>query len=232
MPIVLNIWSPNSNMMKSDLKNVPVWVKLHDVPMVAYTDDGLNMLLSKVGNPKHIDLYTSTMCIDAWGRNSYARAMVELDASHPLKENIVLAIPNLIDEGYTKNNIRVEYEWSPPRCSGCCVFGHSDTQCPLVVTEVKKADKKVVDDGFELVKSKKKAKQGFPIPKPKQKVVYRPVPNNNVNGQTVLNTKNNKGGDKPSTSTVQTSNTFGVLSADDDQIDSSNEFGEMQSGIE
>lgn len=35
IPIILNPWSPNASLTKEDLTKVPVWVKLHDVPMAA-----------------------------------------------------------------------------------------------------------------------------------------------------------------------------------------------------
>ncbi|GKB03121.1 zinc finger, CCHC-type containing protein, partial [Tanacetum coccineum] len=33
-------------------------------------------------------------------------------------DNLVMAMPNLEGTGYTKETIRVEYEWKPPRCKG------------------------------------------------------------------------------------------------------------------
>ncbi|KAJ0466997.1 hypothetical protein HanIR_Chr14g0678351 [Helianthus annuus] len=47
-PLFLNIWSPTNSLKKEEFKNVAVWVKLHDVPLVAYSDDGLSMLLQKL----------------------------------------------------------------------------------------------------------------------------------------------------------------------------------------
>nr|GEV83582.1 zinc knuckle CX2CX4HX4C [Tanacetum cinerariifolium] len=32
--------------------------------------------------------------------------------------------------GYTKETIRIEYEWEPPRCSTCLIFGYSPIDCP------------------------------------------------------------------------------------------------------
>jgi hypothetical protein len=39
MPIFLNKWSPSVSLFKEDLCCVPVWVKFHDVPFVAYTSN-------------------------------------------------------------------------------------------------------------------------------------------------------------------------------------------------
>nr|GEW95698.1 RNA-directed DNA polymerase, eukaryota [Tanacetum cinerariifolium] len=36
-----------------------------------------------------------------------------------LKDNIIVAMPKITREGYYTCNVRVEYEWKPPRCSSC-----------------------------------------------------------------------------------------------------------------
>nr|GEW87038.1 ribonuclease H-like domain-containing protein [Tanacetum cinerariifolium] len=75
--IFLNKWSPSMSLFKEELLCVPVWVKLNDVPLVAYTSDGLSLIATKLGTR------------------------------------------------YTKETIHVEYEWKPPCCSTCLLFGHS-----------------------------------------------------------------------------------------------------------
>ncbi|GKD96969.1 kinase-like domain, phloem protein 2-like protein [Tanacetum coccineum] len=61
--------------------------------------------------------------------SSYARVMVELRADVELKDNIVVAMPKITREGHYTCNVRVEYEWKPPRCSSCKVFGHIHEEC-------------------------------------------------------------------------------------------------------
>ncbi|GJW20569.1 zinc finger, CCHC-type containing protein [Tanacetum coccineum] len=77
-------------------------------------------------------------------------------------DNLVMSMPNLKGTGYTKETIRVEYEWKPSLCSTCLIFGYSLDICP-------KASKRVVnkmdkgkggssgadDEGFVEVKKKK-----------------------------------------------------------------------------
>ncbi|GKD86156.1 hypothetical protein Tco_1357310, partial [Tanacetum coccineum] len=62
-------------------------------------------------------------------RSSYARAMIELQADVELKDTIVVAMPKLAGEGFYTCTIRVEYEWKPPRCACCKVFGHIQEEC-------------------------------------------------------------------------------------------------------
>ncbi|MCG5051263.1 DUF4283 domain-containing protein, partial [Pectobacterium brasiliense] len=73
---------------KEGIKSVPVWVKLHNVPISVFTDDGLSLLASKIGTPKRLDGYTTDMCLDNWGRISFARALVEVNADSELKDYI------------------------------------------------------------------------------------------------------------------------------------------------
>ncbi|KAJ0467100.1 hypothetical protein HanIR_Chr14g0681541 [Helianthus annuus] len=173
-PLFLNIWSPTNSLKKEEFKNVAVWVKLHDVPLVAYSDDGLSMLASKIGSPVRLDSYTVDMCNDAWGRSSYARALIEIPADQELKSNITMAIPDLDGNNYVTVTIRVEYEWEPPRCAHCCVFGHDSGECP---TRIGTTSRPTVDeDGFTDVPVKKSAKKnGFQVNNQKPKFEYRPV---------------------------------------------------------
>lgn len=67
-----------TTLTKESHTSVPVWVKLHDVPLPAFTTDGLSVIASKIGNLLRIDSYTCTMCSESWGRSSYARAMIEV----------------------------------------------------------------------------------------------------------------------------------------------------------
>ncbi|GKE27077.1 copia protein, partial [Tanacetum coccineum] len=88
-------WHPDENLLKEDVSTIPVWVKLHGVPVTAFSEDGLS------------------------GRSSYTRAMIELRADVELKDNLVAVMPKITEEGYYTCNIRVEYEWKPHRCA-CC----------------------------------------------------------------------------------------------------------------
>ncbi|GKD09698.1 nucleotide-diphospho-sugar transferase, partial [Tanacetum coccineum] len=93
------------------LKNV--WVKLHGVPVTAFSDDGLSAIATKLGTLIILDSYTTDMCMQSWGRSSYDRVMIELHADVELKDNIIMAMPRIKGECYYTCNIHVEYEWKP-----------------------------------------------------------------------------------------------------------------------
>ncbi|KAJ0955350.1 hypothetical protein HanPSC8_Chr01g0001871 [Helianthus annuus] len=95
VPIILKEWSPSVTVEKEEITTVPVWVKMHDVPLPAFTEDGLSLLASRIGTPKMLDSYTATMCMESWGRSSFARALIDVHASNDLKTSITMAIPSL-----------------------------------------------------------------------------------------------------------------------------------------
>nr|GFA21238.1 hypothetical protein [Tanacetum cinerariifolium] len=108
-PVVVN-YDPDVNLLKEDVVNVPIWVKFYGVTVTAFSEDGLSVISTKFGTLLMIDSYTSDMCIQSWGRLSYARALIEVRADVELKDTIVVVIPKLAREGFYTCNVRVEYE--------------------------------------------------------------------------------------------------------------------------
>ncbi|GJR60275.1 hypothetical protein Tco_1502437 [Tanacetum coccineum] len=66
--LIMKKWNMNVNLLKEDVVNVPVWVKLHGVIMTAFSEDGLSSIATKLGIPLMLDSYNSDMCIQSWGR--------------------------------------------------------------------------------------------------------------------------------------------------------------------
>ncbi|GKA63087.1 zinc knuckle CX2CX4HX4C containing protein [Tanacetum coccineum] len=93
VPLILNIWTRTSTLKKDETSLAPVWVKLHDVPIVAYLKTGLSLITTKIGRPIMLDAYTSNICINTWGNNTYARALIEVSAANALLDSLVMAIP-------------------------------------------------------------------------------------------------------------------------------------------
>ncbi|GKC86766.1 retrotransposon protein, putative, ty1-copia subclass [Tanacetum coccineum] len=86
-PLIIKKWNPDVNLLKEDVGNVSVWVKLHGVPVTAFSEDGLSVIATKLGTSLMLDFYTSDMCLQSWGRSSYAKAMIELRADMELKDS-------------------------------------------------------------------------------------------------------------------------------------------------
>nr|GEX93896.1 hypothetical protein [Tanacetum cinerariifolium] len=64
VPLILNVWSPNTDLKKTEVKKAPIWIKLHHVPIVAYSKIGLSLITTQLGKPIMLDSYTSSMCLD------------------------------------------------------------------------------------------------------------------------------------------------------------------------
>ncbi|GJT93786.1 zinc knuckle CX2CX4HX4C containing protein [Tanacetum coccineum] len=90
--LMLTKWSPNLNLSKERVTKVLVWVKIHKVPMVAYCEDGLNLIGTKIGTPIMLDSFTSSMCTKPWGLLGFAPALIEVSVEKELKQVVTMAI--------------------------------------------------------------------------------------------------------------------------------------------
>ncbi|GJX73754.1 zinc knuckle CX2CX4HX4C containing protein [Tanacetum coccineum] len=239
VPLILNMWSPNVDLKKDEVKTAPVWIKLHHVPIVAYTEVGLSLITTQIGKPIMLDSYTSNMCVSSWGRSSYARALIEVSADKELMESIVIAIPLGKDKGHSLATVVIEYEWRPPRCSTCLIFDHGNDKCPkspkevlsAVVNDVSKDAPKhsngTADDGFEVVKKKRNRKKkhqkqvdGVVLSKPSLHLHYRRVDKGNSTKQSGSNVASTSMVGKSTfssahVSNVRVENAFSVLNDDE-----------------
>ncbi|GJY78324.1 zinc knuckle CX2CX4HX4C containing protein [Tanacetum coccineum] len=164
--IILKKWSMDTRLLKEELTRIPIWVKLHDVPIQVFEEDGISLIATFIGKPVMLDSYTSSMCNDSWGRSSFARCLIEVNSEADLVDVVTIGIPSLSEDDFTKETIRVEYEWRPPRCDICKIFGHVHDYClkkvmspPIVTTSnVVTPTVKKTNDGFQTVGKKKKRK--------------------------------------------------------------------------
>ncbi|GJS49268.1 zinc knuckle CX2CX4HX4C containing protein [Tanacetum coccineum] len=96
-PIILNKWSMSTSLLKDELTRIPIWVKLHDVPLQVFEEDEVDL----------VDVVT-------------------------------IGIPSLTGDDFTKEIIRVEYEWRPPRCDECKIFRYVHDHGPKKVKKRKR----------------------------------------------------------------------------------------------
>ncbi|GJW85408.1 retrotransposon protein, putative, ty1-copia subclass [Tanacetum coccineum] len=187
-----------------------LWVKLHGVPVMAFSEDGLSAIATKLGTPLMLNSYSADICINLGCQSSNARAMIKHPPSSrlELKDNIVVAMPKIAREvHYTCNICGVEYEWKPPRCTSCKVFGHILEECP----------KNTGACETKTIKKPNQTSRGVPVgPKVgfKPQKEYRPVPkkpNASLSG-------NKKNGMEP-TIKVSNSNPFDVLNSVDNDVE-------------
>ncbi|GJV04570.1 RNA-directed DNA polymerase, eukaryota [Tanacetum coccineum] len=222
---------------KVEIKAALVWVKLHHVPIVAYSETGLSLITTQIGRPIMLDSYTSQMCLRSWGRNEYARALIEVSSETDLMDSIVIDIPYSDGKGHTLATIDIEYEWRPPHCSTCKLFDHTNDACPKLPKVAEPVQ--VNTDGFiEVQKKKNKPKQpikqhtksrqvdGIRFQKPKLNLYYRRVEHGETsNTQQKGDTSNaskkdhmNKPSSKPQGTGMELKNSFTSLDIDEDDL--------------
>nr|GEV86531.1 putative reverse transcriptase domain-containing protein [Tanacetum cinerariifolium] len=123
--------------------------------------DGISLIATYLRKPIMLDSYTSSMCKDSWGRSSFARCLTEIILAADFMESITICIPDLDGPGHTKETIRVEYEWKPPRCPTCNIFGHTGEKSPKkVVTNPVMNVTNVTNEGFQKVVNRKRNNKG------------------------------------------------------------------------
>ncbi|GJY17952.1 zinc knuckle CX2CX4HX4C containing protein [Tanacetum coccineum] len=150
VPIILNVWRPNTLLQKDKVTHVSLWLKMHNVPIVAYSKVGLDLISAKVGRLMRLDAHTNFICLNSWGRSDYARALVEVSGDKPLVDSIDIDIHREDGNGYTTTNIR-----------------HSIKDKQLVQATGKKGKGKQV--------SNQRYIKGYRVNIPKSKLVYRAV---------------------------------------------------------
>nr|GEV18678.1 hypothetical protein [Tanacetum cinerariifolium] len=91
----LNKWLPSVILIKDDLSYVPVLVKFHDVPLVAYTSNRLSLIATKISTPMMLNSYTNSMYLESLGRSSYARVLIEINACNDFNDNFLMSALNL-----------------------------------------------------------------------------------------------------------------------------------------
>ncbi|GJX65703.1 zinc knuckle CX2CX4HX4C containing protein [Tanacetum coccineum] len=157
MLLMLNTWSTNTKMKKEDYTRIL------------------------------LDACTSDMCLNPWGRNTYAQVLIELSSDRDIMYSVVVAIPFPNGTGHSLENLDVEYEWRPSRCSKCKIFRNS---CPSKEMEAasnsslgKSCESNVGCEGAIPCKQmhggkqpiKAKHVQGIRFSNPKPKFFYRHV---------------------------------------------------------
>ncbi|GJW77986.1 zinc knuckle CX2CX4HX4C containing protein [Tanacetum coccineum] len=184
-----------------------------------------------------LDSYTSSMCNDLWGRSSFSRCLIEVNSEAYFVDVVTIGIPSLTRDGFTKETktIHVKYEWRPPICDICKIFGHVQDYCPKKVVSPPIVTTSIVDtptveklnDGFQMVGKKKKWKGKskytnggqFVGPSVKQTVRYEPKVTTSAPNKGTTNV----GDASTSSSMLKTTST----SSKKDNISMSNSFSSL-----
>ncbi|XP_074288529.1 uncharacterized protein LOC141613686 [Silene latifolia] len=147
-PLIVRPWSPEIELVKHEVKSVPVLIRLLNLPL-KFWGKGIARISGLVGKFIKCDIATEERT-----RLGYARAMIEMNLGDPLPDKV-----SFLDENGVLVEIVVEYEWKPIVCLKCKGVGHSTEDC-------RKKNQKT--------KSAVPAKQPAPAKQPVVNKVWRP----------------------------------------------------------
>ncbi|GJW95461.1 hypothetical protein Tco_0175133 [Tanacetum coccineum] len=100
-----------------------------------------------------------------WGVGSFARCLIEINAGRMLlRRRFTICGPLIEDTGFTIETVTIKYDWKPPRCDLCKIFGYVYDYChkkvliPItaVTLVVPTPIVEMTNDGFQTVGKKKK----------------------------------------------------------------------------
>ncbi|GKC52531.1 retrovirus-related pol polyprotein from transposon TNT 1-94 [Tanacetum coccineum] len=179
-PLIIHKWDINMCLDKTGPEKIPLWVKICNVHLEAWTVKGISALASRIRRQMIMDFVTAAMC--------------EMGP-----DNIDVMYKNGVNEVVCRKNIKEEYDWMPPMCLECCMFGHTTQRCGKKCEEYKvkcssNNDKSelrnetinnnlIADEGFIEVKNMRNG--GFT--KKVKRQIYKPntqLPNGSLKGNT------------------------------------------------
>jgi hypothetical protein len=105
-PLILRRWTPGMQLLKPSLFSVPIWIKLHNLPMEYWNSTCLSHISSGVGKP--ICAYSIT---EEQVRLGFAHMLVEVNVESDFPKEIEV---EGINGGVIK--VGIEYPWLPIKC--------------------------------------------------------------------------------------------------------------------
>ncbi|KAI0504951.1 hypothetical protein KFK09_015908 [Dendrobium nobile] len=118
-PFLLQKWSPKFRPKRENFTSIPIWVKIHDLPLVCWNSEGISRIASKIGIPLAVDALTAQKtCL------TFARVCIQVDASATYPEEIPISIE---DDVFS---LKIQYEWKPTLCEHCKSMVHASSFCP------------------------------------------------------------------------------------------------------
>ncbi|GJT15314.1 zinc knuckle CX2CX4HX4C containing protein [Tanacetum coccineum] len=218
--IILKKWSMDTRLLKEELTRIPIWVKLHDVPLQVFEEDGISLI----------------------AMSSFAWCLIEVNSKVDLVDFVPIGIPSLTGDDFTKETIRVEYEWRPLRCDLCKIFGHVHNHCPkkvvsppiVTTSNVITPTVEKTNVGFQTVcknkkrKGKSKSTNGgqFAGPSVKQSLRYEPKASTNTVKKVITNVSNASNsssmlkttGTSSKKDNITTSNSYSALYEEEENV--------------
>nr|GEY28477.1 retrovirus-related Pol polyprotein from transposon TNT 1-94 [Tanacetum cinerariifolium] len=121
---------------KNKLDHIPTVINEDGLEFIIFNDD-----LVKKGSKRwelsacgyfvgyKMSIQELSMCKTGIGRIGYARVLVKVPAKKGLVDSIDVLYKSKGSSKQHVKKVRVEYDWKPPVCSHCGVFGHINSKC-------------------------------------------------------------------------------------------------------
>jgi hypothetical protein len=103
-PLILHKWTLVMQLLKVSLSSVPIWIKLHNLPIEFWNATCLSYVANGVGKPICADFVTEKQL-----RLGFARVLVEVDMESWFHKEIEIVG---VDGGRVV--VGIEYPWLPP----------------------------------------------------------------------------------------------------------------------
>lgn len=118
-PMLLKRWESGEPLEQERLEEIPIWMKLHNIPLELWDMKMFSRIGSHLGRPLCADRLTSSC-----KRLDAARICVLMSAKSRFQKTI-----NLGNGQGKRHEIQIEYEWIPSVCKHCCTFAHEEDLC-------------------------------------------------------------------------------------------------------
>ncbi|GJS02170.1 RNA-directed DNA polymerase, eukaryota, reverse transcriptase zinc-binding domain protein [Tanacetum coccineum] len=128
-PMIVHEWDHEVNIEKREPSVLPVWVKLKNVIMEAWTKKGISVLASNLGKPIIMDVMTTMMCNQGAEGIGFGKVRVKINATKECKDSIKVQYADAQKVKMKTKIMQVEYQWKPVRCNHCKVYGHGLIEC-------------------------------------------------------------------------------------------------------
>lgn len=120
IPMILSKWSPLVEEEEPEIKIMPMWITLKNVPHKMFSWDGLGFLASAVGKP--VRLHPDTELCSSFEE---AKVFVEADMKKELPKKYRFTSSTMGIDAV----VEFSYPWLPHRCNHCSKWGHLEKQC-------------------------------------------------------------------------------------------------------
>ncbi|GKC50269.1 RNA-directed DNA polymerase, eukaryota, reverse transcriptase zinc-binding domain protein [Tanacetum coccineum] len=104
---------------RSEPKSLTCWIKLHNIPLEAWTSKGISAIASGLDKPLIMDKTTTMICKGGHGNYGYARVLVEIQVDKEFKDVVEICYKSNHQRTKCSKFVNVEYSWKPPKCCKC-----------------------------------------------------------------------------------------------------------------